>query len=328
MFTIEPKHTRVREKWHNEFLEQDGLEIVFKCEDGEQRASRFVLTYLSEFYDDQLAARDRKNQPPVFNYPFSTECVKSFLYYIHGLPVESVSVSIMVELLKFAKFDGIDKMDKMVAALLEELCQKLVEANLSNETKLMICLVCSSIKDFEPDFDKKFFRDCTFDALKLTCFDIDLTSKENIHLKKLLTVGGNNKKIEFDDYIIQSMIFEMVKKMNVLSQTITKQIPSKLPPYDVNLKATIIVDKISEEMKQYAITLAHDSYAKYSVCNDVAKNMAKGFQDKFGDGTWHCIIGINNCDGFFYTHNTGMFIRFNVEKNQKAGGIIDLWRKG
>jgi len=155
MFTIEPKHSKVREKWLHEFLEQDGLEVIFNCDDGgEQRSSRFVLTFMSEFFDKQLAARDRANEPPVFNFPFSTECVKSFLYYVHGLPVENMSVPIMIELLKFIKFDGMDKIDKMAATFLEDLCQIVIEANLSIETQLMICLVCSSIKEFEPGFDK------------------------------------------------------------------------------------------------------------------------------------------------------------------------------
>ena len=45
-------------------------------------------------------------------------------------------------------------MDEMAKTLLDDICQMLVDAKLSIETQLMICLVSNSIKDFEPDFDK------------------------------------------------------------------------------------------------------------------------------------------------------------------------------
>ena len=42
----------------------------------------------------------------------------------------------------------------MAGTLLGDLCQLVMDADLENDTKIMICLVCTSIKDFEPGFDK------------------------------------------------------------------------------------------------------------------------------------------------------------------------------
>ena len=88
------------------------------------------------------------------------------MYILHGLPVENMSVPIVVELLKFIMFDGIgeflardfviysyqDKWDKMAATLLKDLCKMLVEADLPIETQLMVLLVCS--KEFEPSLER------------------------------------------------------------------------------------------------------------------------------------------------------------------------------
>ena len=50
-----------------------------------------------------------------------------------------------------------------------------------------------------------------------------------------------------------------------------------MPPYDENLKATIFMSTLSEEMKQYAVTLTHDVCAKHTNYFDVAKTLVEKF---------------------------------------------------
>ena len=75
--------------------------MVFKCTDGEQRVSRDVLRYLSEFYSNQMNALDRFQNKYVFTCPFSKQCVKVFLDAMHGIRIESLSLITMLELIKF-----------------------------------------------------------------------------------------------------------------------------------------------------------------------------------------------------------------------------------
>ena len=57
----------------------DDLDVVFKCEDGEQKCSHAALHFMSDYYADQLAARERMNNPSVFNYQYPKEMVKFYI---------------------------------------------------------------------------------------------------------------------------------------------------------------------------------------------------------------------------------------------------------
>ena len=82
------------------------LEVVFKCSDGEQRCSRLVLSCVSQFFADQLNARDRMKNEPIFNYPdYPKRIIKSFLDLMHLIEVEMELID-LVQMVKFLNFEG------------------------------------------------------------------------------------------------------------------------------------------------------------------------------------------------------------------------------
>ena len=89
------------------FQEQGAdLEVVFKCKDGEQRCSRMVLMYNSDFFSAQLKGRDNMGNPPVFKYDFEKITIRRFLDWMHGLSVQSMTLVQLLELIKFLCFEA------------------------------------------------------------------------------------------------------------------------------------------------------------------------------------------------------------------------------
>ena len=61
--------------------QKEGLQVIFKCKDGELRCSRVVLSLTSDYFNDQLEGRDRMGNEPVFNYPTYPKARKHFTYF-------------------------------------------------------------------------------------------------------------------------------------------------------------------------------------------------------------------------------------------------------
>ena len=64
------------------------------------------MRYTSDFYDHQLSARERMGNKLVFTYDYSKQCIKLFLDIAHGIDVEPVGLVIILELIKFLKFEN------------------------------------------------------------------------------------------------------------------------------------------------------------------------------------------------------------------------------
>ena len=75
--------------------------MIFKCIDGEQRASRDVLRFMSDWFSSQLDSMDRFQNEYVFTCPFSKQCVKTFLDTMHNIQAESLSLNILLEMIKY-----------------------------------------------------------------------------------------------------------------------------------------------------------------------------------------------------------------------------------
>ena len=96
-----------REKIIHAYQEQGSdLEVVFKCSDGEQRCSRLVLSCVSQFFADQLDARDRMKSELIFNYlDYPKRIIKSFLDLMHLIEVEMELID-LIQVVKFLNFEG------------------------------------------------------------------------------------------------------------------------------------------------------------------------------------------------------------------------------
>ena len=82
------------------------LTVVFRCKDGEHRCSELVLQLVSDYFDHQLAGRKRMGNDLVFTYEYSTNCIKSIIDLMHGLDLDKVDSSSLLEMIKFLNFEG------------------------------------------------------------------------------------------------------------------------------------------------------------------------------------------------------------------------------
>ena len=113
----------------------------------------------------------------------------------------------------------------------------------------------------------------------MKCFEIDLTSKENILLKELLeSVDDNGEPVQLDDYTIHGMILEMAKEMS----DVTAKTLEKMPLYDEDLKATIIKNTMSDEMTKQAISFTRSIWAEHSDKFNVASELKEAFDGTYG----------------------------------------------
>ena len=98
---------KFREKLVQAYQEQGAdLEVVFKCSDGEQRCSRLVLNCVSQFFTEQLDARDRMENEPIFNYPdYPKRIIKGFLDLMHLIDVEAGLIDLVL-MIKFLNYEG------------------------------------------------------------------------------------------------------------------------------------------------------------------------------------------------------------------------------
>ena len=86
-------------------LQEQGntLDVTFECRNGKQKCSQHILRIMSDFYNDQLNALVRFENPTVFTVNFSVECVRAYLDALHGIRAENASIATTLELIKFLK---------------------------------------------------------------------------------------------------------------------------------------------------------------------------------------------------------------------------------
>ncbi|XP_051128092.1 uncharacterized protein LOC127249374 [Andrographis paniculata] len=75
-------------------------------------------------------------------------------------------------------------------------------------------------------------------------------------------------------------------------------------------KVVIKSADMKEDMQKEAVDIAIDAFENHSVEKDVAENIKKMFDKKYGP-TWHCIVGKNF--GSYVTHETNHFVYFYLD---------------
>ena len=123
---------------------------------------------MSDFYDDQLDALARFQNPTVFTVNFSVQCVKAYLDALHGIRAENASMATTLELIKFLKdlargkkisikqfriFNIQDK-SQFEGELLTYLCEQVEKAKIDVQTKLLITMVSNTFDNFNGHFEK------------------------------------------------------------------------------------------------------------------------------------------------------------------------------
>ncbi|XP_057485364.1 uncharacterized protein LOC130771714 [Actinidia eriantha] len=82
--------------------------------------------------------------------------------------------------------------------------------------------------------------------------------------------------------------------------------PSPAPEKKVIIKSA----DMKEDVQKEAVDIAIAAFEKYSVEKDVAEQIKKEFDKKYGP-TWHCIVGKNF--GSYVTHETNHFVYFYLD---------------
>jgi len=138
--------------------QQDSLEIEFNCTDGVQRCSQLALEACSDHFSRQFEAKERFGNRLQFNYDkddakYSKQCVKHFLDALHNIKLEIKNLTDLMELIKFIQYEA--KCDShFEKQLLALLCETLEKAELSVQTKLLVCMVVNTFDDIEGRFEK------------------------------------------------------------------------------------------------------------------------------------------------------------------------------
>ena len=82
------------------------LDVIFVCQDGEQRCSRLTLNLMSDFYAAQLEGRDKLKNEPVFTYEkYPKQVVKTFLDIMHCID-SKLDIFELLILVKFLRYEG------------------------------------------------------------------------------------------------------------------------------------------------------------------------------------------------------------------------------
>eukprot|EP00634_Sargassococcus_sp_CCMP2135_P005023 CAMPEP_0198647454 /NCGR_PEP_ID=MMETSP1467-20131203/2730_1 /TAXON_ID=1462469 /ORGANISM="unid. sp., Strain CCMP2135" /LENGTH=113 /DNA_ID=CAMNT_0044383081 /DNA_START=57 /DNA_END=398 /DNA_ORIENTATION=+ len=79
----------------------------------------------------------------------------------------------------------------------------------------------------------------------------------------------------------------------------------------ITRKVNLVRVEIPEEMKADAITCADSAMDKHAIEKDVATDLKKFFDQKYG-GTWHCVVGANY--GTSITHQTKYLMFFQLDQ--------------
>jgi len=199
----------VRQKVVHQYQEQGNeLDVVFQCRDGEQRCSRVVLNFMSDYYTEQLDARQRMGNPLVFNYDYQKCTIKQFLDMMHEIDVELDLVE-SVEMIKFLKFEAKSDESQFEKKLLGMVCDGIQKMKLSLETKLLICLISNTFDNFDGFFEEPLLSGYSDESVLVSLLQLDLKNDQNKRLKKLLTTEDS---AEMDDQI-ETQMYALAKKL-------------------------------------------------------------------------------------------------------------------
>ncbi|KAM3357837.1 dynein light chain LC6, flagellar outer arm [Capsicum galapagoense] len=89
-----------------------------------------------------------------------------------------------------------------------------------------------------------------------------------------------------------------------------RRISSGSGPYPPGKKVTIKSADMKSDVQKEAVDIAIAAFEKCNVEKDVAEQIKKEFDKKYGP-TWHCIVGKNF--GSYVTHETNHFVYFYLD---------------
>lgn len=89
-----------------------------------------------------------------------------------------------------------------------------------------------------------------------------------------------------------------------------RRISSGSIPSPTGKKVTIKSADMKPDVQKEAVDIAIAAFEKHNVEKDVAEQIKKEFDKKYGP-TWHCIVGKNF--GSYVTHETNHFVYFYLD---------------
>ena len=122
-FDYEPELSIPKAILYADQEQQETLEVTFKCRDGIQKCSRWILGF-SDFFREKLVGFDRLGNPMVFDYTkYTKACIKSYLDCLHQISGLSFSAMVTLQVMTFLADEGkIGKQTKFYSELIYRGC--------------------------------------------------------------------------------------------------------------------------------------------------------------------------------------------------------------
>ena len=138
------------------YQEQDHNQTcIFECRDGRQSASKWILQ-LSKFFSKKIKGFDQHQNEMKFDYTdYRTQTVKTYLDMLHGIDQDDLKFHILLELLKFLRYEGKATVVKgkpissLDFKLYKDLHEKLEKTSLTVTDAILACLFLSQVDSYD-----------------------------------------------------------------------------------------------------------------------------------------------------------------------------------
>ena len=87
---------------------------------------------------------------------YSKSAICFILDSLHLIPTERIDLYVLVEVLDYLHFEGKTKLSNFERQLAENLMTTLVKMELPTSSKILICLVISTMDNYDDFFEKSF----------------------------------------------------------------------------------------------------------------------------------------------------------------------------
>ena len=170
---------------------QKKLEVSFLCKDGAEQLCSRQLLGLSDFLyikANEMGGVKEKIQFDYTNYSFAA--VKFFLDCMHQIEPEPTDVSIVLEALDLAHWEGKTDFDSFERYLSKRFMAAIMESSFPIGTELLIAAFLSKVDNLDEDYQKKIAQKLGRDFYAHVYCDFDMDSTLNQRLIEMCVFKG------------------------------------------------------------------------------------------------------------------------------------------
>ena len=189
------------------------MEVTFRCKDGQQLCSKWMLGH-SQFFSDKIEKMSEFGNPLNFDYTnYTWACVKLFLDSLHLIPSGLVDVATLAECIDFCQFEGKTTYESFEVDLVGRLIESIMKSSLPLGTELLISAYFAKVDDFHDSFQQKVASKLTEDSVSALLYKFDFNNALNKRL-----IGMCVKKGVFADESQNSVLITLMMYGKELQQ--------------------------------------------------------------------------------------------------------------